>query len=438
VSRLARGPLVAYSLLAFPLAMAALPVYVHVPKFYAETLGVPLAWVGFILLAARILDAVQDPFLGYLSDRAAQGSLGRRALIVIGMPLLAAGFVALFHPPAGDPLNTALWLAGSLLVVYLGFSAVSVSYLAIGAELSLDYHERTRVTATRGAFGVLGVLVAAALPEMLANRLGAEAGLARFSELFLPLLLVCTVFTLARSPRSPVRHLRTAGNWRSMFAPMANRDFRWLMAVFVASGVAGAIPGTLILFFVADVLQRPSFAGLFLGLYFLAGALGMPAWIAAARQFGKKLAWLAAMLMAIVAFVWAFSLGEGDVIAFAVVCVLSGIAYGAELALPPSMLADVVDRDAGNTGNRPDGAYFGLWQMVEKLNLALAAGVALPMLALLGYQPGIAQQSHAALSAMYALLPCVIKLGAAALLWLAPIDGASARRPTLAQRGEIG
>jgi glycoside/pentoside/hexuronide:cation symporter, GPH family len=177
---------------------------------------------------------------------------------------------------------------------------------------------------------------------------------------------------------------------------------------------------------------------LFLGLYFLAGAFGMPAWIAAARQFGKKRAWLAAMLMAIIAFVWAFTLGEGDVVAFAAVCVLSGVAYGAELALPPSMLADVVDRDAGAAVNRPDGAYFGLWQMIEKLNLALAAGVALPMLALLGYQPGVVQQSQAALSAMYALLPCAIKLGAAALLWFAPIDAAAARQPDLAPQGETG
>lgn len=435
---LARGPLLAYALLALPLAMAALPVYVHVPKFYAETLGVPLGWVGVILLAARFLDAVQDPLLGYLSDRAAQTRFGRQLLVVVGTPILAAGFVALFHPPVGDAVVRSIWLAGSLLVVYLGFSVVSVSYLAIGAELSDDYHERTRVTATRGAFGVLGVLIAAALPELLSNRLGPETGLARFSELFLPLLAICTLIALMRAPPPVARHKRTPGNWRSMFAPAANRDFRWLMAVSVASGVAAAIPGTLILFFVADVLQRPQFAGLFLGLYFLFGAFGMPVWIAAARRFGKKASWLAGMLMAVVAFVWAFTLGAGDVIAFAVVCVLSGIAYGAELALPPSILADVVDREAVSGENRPDGAYFGLWQMIEKLNLALAAGVALPLLALLGYQPGTTQNSYAALSAMYALLPCAIKLLAVALLWIAPLDHAQVRPLRLAQQGGAG
>ncbi len=438
MSALARGPLAAYSLLALPLAMAALPVYVHVPKFYADTLGVPLAWVGLLLLAARLIDALQDPLLGLLSDRASHSRFGRRVLVAAGAPLLAAGFVALFHPPEGGAVARSAWLAGSLVVVYLGFSAVSVSYYAIGAELSADYHERTRITATRGAFGVFGILVAAAVPEWLSRELGAQAGLARFSQLFLPLLAVCTIVMLARAPAAAVPERRRAARWRDMFTPFANRDFRWLMAVSVASGVAGAIPGTLILFYVADVLQRPQYAPLFLGLYFLAGALGMPAWIALARRYGKRGAWATGMLMAIVAFVWAFALGVGDVAEFALVCVLSGIAYGAELALPPSMLADVVDREAAPGHARPDGAFFGVWQMIEKLNLALAAGLALPLLAWLGYQPGVAQSSYAALSAMYALLPCAIKLGAVVLLWWSPLDPAAAGRGGLVRQGGIG
>ncbi len=85
------------------------------------------------------------------------------------------------------------------------------------------------------------------------------------------------------------------------------------------------------------------------------------------------------MLSSVAAFVWAFLLGSGDVFAFGVVCVLAGLAYGAELAIPPSILADIVDGDARTQSSRPDGAYFGVWQMVDKLNLALAAGIAFPL-----------------------------------------------------------
>lgn len=434
-SRLSRGGLFAYAAFALPLAMAALPVYVHVPKYYAGTLGVPLAWVGAILLATRLLDAFQDPLLGYLSDRSVQTRLGRRLPVLLGAPVLAAGFVALFNAPEANVPMLSVWMAACLLVVTFGFSAASISYFAMGAELSRDYHERTRVTATRGAFGVVGVLMAAALPELLSAQAGGETGLAAFSLLFLPVIAICVFATLAWSPKPPPKSKAPQFSWRRMLQPLANREFRWLMAVFVVSGIAAAIPGTLILFFVQDVLQRPQYAGLFLGLYFLFGALGMPAWIGASRRLGKRNAWLAGMFLAVAAFVWAFSLGEGDVVGFALVCVLSGLAYGAELAIPSSMLADVVDAGSREDEARPDGAYFGLWQMLEKLNLALAAGIALPALAWLGYVPGTPQASFGALPAMYALVPCVIKLGSAALLWWAPLDRRVLARPVYAQQG---
>ncbi|UCH47955.1 MAG: MFS transporter [Betaproteobacteria bacterium] len=429
---LSRGALLGYSVLALPLAMAALPIYVHVPKYYATTLGAPLAWIGLILFAARLLDAIQDPLLGYLSDRAAGTRWSRFIIVLLGVPLLAVGFVALFQPPVSSATALLWWLAGSLIVVYVGFSAASISYLAIGAELSSDYHERTRITAARAALGILGVMLAATLPEVLTQRSGEAAGVVQFSLMFVPVLLVCTLLTWRLTPRVPVV-AQPRRSWRAMFTPFRHREFRWLLAVIIPSGVAGAIPATLILFFVEDVLQTPRLSGVFLVAYFIAGALSMPAWVAVSRRTGKKNAWLLGMVMAVAAFVWAFALGAGDVVAFAIVCVMSGVAYGAELALPPSILADLVDR--GESEHKANGAYFGLWQMIEKLNLAAAAGVALPLLAFLGYQPGSSADETLALSATYALLPCAIKLFGAAILWVAPVDARHNRSAELVTEG---
>ena len=416
---LSRSQLAAYSVFSVPLAMAALPVYVHIPKLYAGELGMPLALIGAILLGARLLDALQDPLLGYLSDRCSRLPLGRAIPMVLGLPLLGTGFVGLFHPPQSNQIGLAIWLILNLLIVYIGFSAACISYFAMGAELSEDYHERTRVTATRSAFGLLGVLLAAAAPGFLGSDVG--NGLAFFSLLFVPVLIVAAFITIRHTPRPAVTGVANAA-WRSIFLPLRNAKFRWLMGVFVLSGIAGAIPGTLILFFVEDIVQRPDLAGVFLALYFLFGALGMPIWIAASKRFGKRLVWMGGMLLSVLAFVWAYFLGAGDVVPFAVVCALSGIAYGAELAIPPSMLADMVDAEAERQRQRPDGVYFGLWQMIEKFNLAAAAGIALPLLAWAGYEPGFVQRQAGSLGAVYALLPCAIKLGAAGLLWAAPLD----------------
>jgi Na+/melibiose symporter-like transporter len=190
----------------------------------------------------------------------------------------------------------------------------------------------------------------------------------------------------------------------------ADGAFRRLLAVFVANGIAAALPATLFLFFVADVLQLQSASGLLLVLYFVAGAASLPLWVKLSARFGRVRAWLAAMGLAIVAFAGAGLLGSGDLWPFAAICVASGLALGADLALPAAIAADLSERQG------QAGACFGVWNFVAKLNLALAAGLSLPLLALLGYVPG----NGAGLSALtmaYALLPLAFKALAGALLW---------------------
>ena len=414
--------LAAYGALGLPLAMAALPLYVHLPKFYGGVLGMDLALVGGILLATRLGDAVSDPVLGWLSDRTAN----RRLFVALALPLLGLGMIGLFHPPA-DRSAHALWLGAMLVVVYLGFSAATIAYYAWGAQLSPDVNERTRITAAREIFTLVGVVVAAALPQLLGGE--SDVGLQRLSIVFAALLVVFGAVTIALSPRPPASSPPAENVIVSLKRALANRSYAWLLAVFVPSGIAAAIPSTLVLFFIEDVLDAPGSAGLFLVLYFVSGAAGMPFWVWLSRRVGKKYAWLVGMIFAVVAFAWAFGLGAGDVAAFAAICILSGLALGADLALPPSLLADVIDEDAA--GGSKEGAYFGVWALATKLNLALAAGIALPLLDWLGYEPGVAGAERS-LSIAYAILPCVFKLLSAAILWASPLSRRPAATPAVA------
>jgi Na+/melibiose symporter-like transporter len=150
---------------------------------------------------------------------------------------------------------------------------------------------------------------------------------------------------------------------------------------------------------------------------------------------GKKRAWLAGMVVSVVGFFWAFALGPGDAAAFAAVCALSGLALGADLSLPPSILADVIDHDPRGAKTQAQGAYFGLWNLVTKLNLALAAGIALPALALLGYEPAADARSVAALGIMYALVPSALKIAAAGMLWVSPVESRGELLPGPAPQG---
>ena len=204
----------------------------------------------------------------------------------------------------------------------------------------------------------------------------------------------------------------------AMAAPFANPRFRSLFAVLIVNGVASAIPATLFLFFASDRLKLGDMAGLFLILYFAAAAASVAPWVAAARKVGEARAWTGGMLVSALVFVWAFALGQGDALAFGAICLLSGFALGADLALPPALLAGVIAK-GGDSGQR-EAAYFGIWNWGVQITLALAAGISLPLLDWLGYVPG-STAGTGALAAAYALLPCVLKLLAAAMLWRAPL-----------------
>ena len=441
VSTLTRLQIAAYGALGLPLAFAALPVYVYAPKFYAG-LGLSLAASGAVLLAARLADAFIDPWLGAWSDRTAS----RKRFIALFLLPLGIGMFALFHPPAGGTALLTLWLAAFLALVYLGFSAANIAYQAWGARIAGNAHERTVVSAAREGLGLAGVVLASLLPQYLAQPLASggaasiEAGLPQTSIAFIAILLACAALTLAFTPArstaenrfstTPEKIANTGSGSHSsagLLSTLASPLYRRLLVVFGLNGIASAIPATLFLFFAADVLQASKSSGNFLALYFVAAACALPIWVRAAQRFGKRRAWLASMLLAIAAFAWAWLLGPGDTTAFAAICIASGIALGADLALPPSILADVIERD--QSGGR-EGAYFGVWNLVTKLNLALAAGLALPALAWAGYVPGAAGAAGAAsgaapgaaaalgaLAIAYCLVPCALKLCAAALLF---------------------
>jgi Na+/melibiose symporter-like transporter len=228
----------------------------------------------------------------------------------------------------------------------------------------------------------------------------------------------------APRPATPARGIpaadpaRTGNAYLAFLRPLRHRSSRALLAVFALNAIAPAITATVFQFFVADRLALPAAVPGFLALYFIAGAASMPGWVRLAQRASLHVVWLAGMVAAVLAFVWAWQLQPGQAGAFAVICVLSGLAFGADLAVPPALLARVID--ANGDGGRREGVYFGLWNFVNKLCLALAGGIALPLLQVLGYAQGAADPGALdALATVYAVVPCGLKLMAAALLAVA-------------------
>ncbi|MEQ9012488.1 MAG: MFS transporter [Algiphilus sp.] len=426
--------LLAYGALGLPLTAMLLPLVVFLPPYYAALPGVGAAAVGAVLFGARIWDVVTDLGVGWLSDRW-RGRYGRRRpFIVVGAPVLLIGTWLLFAPPQGAGW---LYLLATALMAYLGWTLVSLPYQTWGAELSNDYDERSRVTAAREGFAVLGTMVAILLPTLVQRQTGSEAMGLQAIFWFLLVALPLAMMVLLRTVREPQVAQQAALRPREGLALLgANQPFRRLVLAYLANGAANGFPATLFIFFNLHVLEvSRDMAGLALVIYFLSAVIGLPLWMRLGRHLPKHRLWCASMLWAAAVFAFASQLGPGDFGAYLLICVLAGSCLGIDQAVPASMQADVIDEDTAAGGGGRAGLYFGLWGMATKLAFALAVGVTYPLLEWAGFDASRDGQGEAALSmliVLYALLPVVVKLCVVAMVWRYPLD--RARHAALRER----
>ncbi len=422
--------LVAYALPGVPLAILVLPVYVFVPSLYIQR-GLAPEDVGFVLIAIRAADALTDPLMGFVSDRTPWRRWRRKLWIAIGAPLTMLAAYMLFVPPDGPSLAYfALW---SFLLT-LAWTIVAIPYNAWGAELSIDYHGRTRVAAYRESFIVVGTLLATGAAGILAGIDGGDLtrALEIVALIVVTLMPVATGIALRAVPAPGAYALGRVPLWRGTKIVLANAPFRRLIAAFLINGLANGVPATLFFIFVSERIGMPEWGGPLLFIYFICGIAAVPFWTFVARRIGKHRAWILAMLWACLVFPWTpFVVGPGDIEVFLAITVLTGLSLGADLTLPPALQADVVDEDTAASGEERTGLYFALWSFANKLSLALAALV-FPLLVLLGFDAGSEAHSESgllALALVYSSLPVAFKL--IAIVLMARFEGGPERQARL-------
>ena len=397
-----------YALFAAMLASAGLPIYIHAPKFYVDEYGVSLAALGAVLFVLRLFDFIQDPVLGWLSERARSVRAASVGFAVVVMGLAMIGLFAVT-----PPITPLLWFGLTLTALFTSFSFLTISFYARGVTKADDLGPQghVRLAAWRETGALIGVCVAAVAPTVLAARTGSPFAL--FAAGFFSLALLSALamrrewsFTATPQP-SGVRDI------------LRDRIALRLLLIALVNATPVAVTSTLFLFFVESRLDAPGWEGPLLLLFFLAAAASAPLWARAANRFGAKATLLFGMLLSIAAFGFAATLGAGDTIAFAAICLASGAALGADMTLLPAIFAGRMARIAPNAGQG-----FGLWSFVSKFTLAFAAVALLPLLEASGFQVGTDNPAAALamLSYLYALLPCALKLIAIALLVATPIE----------------
>ena len=408
MTRPSRTSLLQYGFIALPVAFAGFPLYVLAPDFYATRYGLSLALLGQMLLVIRLFDAVLDPLLGWLADNLMRNSF---RLMAGAGALLCLAVMALFNLA---PLPAALWFAACMLAAVTAYSLLVILLGARATLWTTDRDDQTRLAAAREGFGLAGLVLAVSLPSLLQPVLGENRAYLGYVVILSVLMLLALAF-YARLPAVAVQSSLTRVSIAQALRHLRGESLR-LFAVYGLGMFASSIPAVLVVFYIRDYLGAEQLLGPFLLLYFLSGAMAMPLWKTLSQRLGKPQAWALANLLAVAGFSAVPFLQAGDAWAYGAVCLVSGMALGADLTLPPSMLADQIHA-AHNS--RYSATHYACLNFVAKAGLALASATALPVLDAAGFHPGGVNTpaALATLSSTYGLAPCALKLISSALMY---------------------
>ena len=407
-----------YALPAFVLALPTIPAFVLLPSFYAETMGLGLATVGTIFLGLRLLDVISDPLLGYVSDHIPSRFGKRRLPMAIGAVIGAPALIMVFSPAQGA---SSAYLIGWGAVLYLAWTAVQIPYVAWAVELEHNYAARAQLNGYREGAGLLGIMATGAAGVAMVSLPEQD----RFEILaWATVILGCGVFyvTLRFVPEG---RITPPDKSRALSFPWHNKLFLRVLTAWFLNGLANGLPAVCLPLFMVHILDASDTdqAGL-LFIYFLFAVIGIQGWVWLSKLYTKHSVWCLSMIMACAVFLMVPLLSTGDIVAFGIICALTGLTLGSDLVLPPAIQADCADWDRFRFRKERTGTLFAYWSMSTKLALGVAVGFAFPMLSWMGLDDqtrAASDFSKTGLVVIYAVIPIVLKLMAILLMRNFPI-----------------
>jgi len=360
-----------YSLIAIPLAIVGLPLYIYLPTFYVSDVGINVSIVGLILFIARLTDVFTDPFFGLLSDESVKKFSSRKPVMIFGSFILILSFYALINPNLQYP---ELWLFCFSVLIYIGWSMINIPYLTWSSEISQIYEEKTILNSSRELFTIIGVLIALLVPYVykVAQNPNETLNLLYFTFLFLFLPLFLITMNKIKINADIQSSDFSFKNIKSVYKKIP--DIKLLQLGYFLNNLANALPATLFLLFIELVIKEKDSSGMVLILYFFAGIVALPFWYKLSNKIGKKKTWIASILLASSAFIFVPFLQEGDLTAFIIISIITGLCLGADMAMPTSIQSDLVQKTKMLSFNI-SGLLFGIWTMITKLTLALAVAL---------------------------------------------------------------
>ncbi len=421
------GTTIAYGMPGLGAGYMYLLMSLYVMKFSTDVLLIAPAVMGVIFSISRIWDAVSDPIAGYLSDRTTFKFGRRRTWMLISFIPISFGFLAVFSPPEsmqGQSLD--LWMMIAILSFYSAITLLNVPHMALGAELSEDYHERTRLFGVRHIGFTLGSILALVSMSLLISEENNPDGDVRQLASSLAFYAIGAMslmifFAVSKLKENPEFQNRVNKNPFKAFKDVwINPHAKILIIVLFIENLGGAVIGVLTLYVTQYIVEAPAWAPLIIFAYMLPSALSVPLWIPLSRRFGKIRLWVFSLAFTGISFGGIFIIPFLDsvtdrLIVMFIGAALGGMAAGCGGAIGPSVKGDVIDYDEYLTGERKEGSYFAALNFVFKSATGIMLLVTGFVLQFSGFIPNQPQTMEVkiALISLYGLVPLVFySLGA--------------------------
>jgi len=415
--RLPLGTAVVFGLPTLGTSFMLLLLMIYFLKFSTDVLLLAPAVMATLFGLSRIWDAVSDPLIGYVSDRTRSRWGRRRPWMLLSALPIACFFWMLWSPPSGlGSLGLTFWMGVGVFGFFTSVTAFYVPHQALGAELSIRYHDRTRIFGLRYlgvglgmacAMGAVGLLDEASDPRATAFAIAGIAGLTTA-------LLI--LFAASRLSERPEHLGRGATSPFAAFADVGNNPHaRRLLFVLLIQSLGFAMLAPMAPYYVEYVIGASGLLVRFFVFYFVPAMVLIPLWIFLSRRFGKRNVWVFALCLTALGSGSLFFLGEGDGAWLCLAAVVMGAGTGCGQIMGPSANADVIDYDEYRTGQRKEGAYSAVWSFISKAAGGIGFMVGGFALELSGYAPNVeqSQTTKLALRAMMAVLPFTCALLAA-------------------------
>lgn len=424
---LSPGALLAFLLPSFVIGLMAAPVSAILPTFYAKYTTLTLTTIGTVLLVTRILDAVADQVVGYLSDLTVARFGTRKPWLLAGALLCMSAAAFLFNPSAAP---SAAFLYASLSVYYIGWTMISVPHSAWACELTGDYLERSKIFSLMAAAGPIGVIVMFAVPLL---PLFASSNITPASMSFMgwaiivaaPLCCLVPALLTKSGQNLATQAPSLLGVLRSF---KGNLLFWWFIAYALIAAISLGVVATLVLFYLDNYLGLGERVSLVFIVNMLAMMVAIPLWLKVIGRVGKHRALAVAALFQMLLYPLLLVIRPGPHAfpLFVGWIILLGAGGAALTIAPRAILADIVDYDTWKTGGNRAGNYYAFLGLTEKAVGGLGGAIALFLLVGLGFDPdakAMTRESIFALMFAMGVFPAILCLAVFLLVWTFPLDG---------------